>query len=276
MGGKKKEKKKRTAALYNIKNAAERIEEIPSETEIIILAVSDGEIDNVADEIVSSEMPKGRLVIHLSGSFSIDKLKRISEQGGRIGSLHIMQSFPTTDRVNIKGSYCGIEYDEEGVGVVLRDICHKLELKAFKISSEGKVLYHIAGVFASNFLTGNIFSSENLLRDAGLSKEESENILIPIVESTFRNIEKRGVLNSLSGPAERGDWDVIKNHIFNMRERAKGGNKLYSKLLESYLIQTLGLINLVEEREGDQEGRREMKLFIENQLNQEIKEREGK
>jgi predicted short-subunit dehydrogenase-like oxidoreductase (DUF2520 family) len=162
-----------------------------------------------------------------------------------------MQTFPSKKIVNLKDVHAALETDDESTYKLLLKISEDLHLIPFRIDSKNKSYYHLAGVYASNFLAGNLFLANQLLFLNKIETDQHFNILSSTIYSTLKNIEKVGPANALSGPVERGDIQTIKNHISSLKKLVKKfSSNSFSTLLKNYLIQSLSLIDLVEEKQG--------------------------
>ena len=155
--------------------------------DIIFLSVPDNHIRIVADEISKLKLNfSQKLFIHLSGANDISVLSPLIKKKAKTASFHIMQTFPSKKIVPIKNCYAAIETENKAAEKYLYELSKSLNLKPFKINSEDKVFYHLAGVYASNFLVGNTFSAENIFMKN--SKEEIKffEIAQPIIKSTLK------------------------------------------------------------------------------------------
>jgi predicted short-subunit dehydrogenase-like oxidoreductase (DUF2520 family) len=219
---------------FKIKKCSNDLRYIPKNCNFFILSVPDGEIKNTAQSLAKLNLNfRESIFIHLSGSENISALNSIQKKGGKTASLHIMQTFPSMQTVSIKNSYAAIEANGRQTKKALTELAKKLDLIPFYVKTELKTLYHLSGVFASNFLTGNLYSSELLLG------QNFYKILEPIILSTLKSIQQNGTEKSLSGPIQRGDLKTIKNHLRSLK-------KLKNKeLLLSYISQSLNILKLV-------------------------------
>ena len=119
------------------------------------------------------------------------------------------------------------------------------------MKSDNKILYHLAGVYASNFLAGNLFVSEKMLMQNNIPEKMFFNILSSTINSTLNNVNKVGPAKALSGPVERGDIHTIKNHISTLKKMIKKPDGNYFLLqLKNYIVQSINLLSLVEEKQG--------------------------
>lgn len=232
----------RLAKKYQIRFCSNHISKIPDVINIFIIAVPDNQIKSVAGELSNLDLHfKSSLFIHTSGSENTDALKALEKKGGMTASFHIMQTFPALKKVDITNSFAAIETNNSIAEKYLFSLVRSLRLKGFKLSKEDKVYYHLAGVFASNFLNANLFSSEKMLRNTGLERNQYD-LLEPILKAALANIKNSGVGNSLSGPVERGDYLTISKHISAIKKLKSNHRKI---LLHSYISQSLVLLEVI-------------------------------
>ncbi len=252
---------RKLALKFKIKFYSDKIEDIPQNVKIIFLSVPDSQIEITAKKIAELNInTKDKLFIHLSGSLNVDSLKSLSKRNAKTASFHIMQTFPNKEIAKIKDSYTAVECNDVQSFNYLMRLAENLKLKPIKLNSEAKVYYHLAGVFAANFLTGNLFNSDKIFRNTESKKVNVLEVMKPIIDSTLNNINKNGFTNSLSGPIERGDYLTVKNHIKAIKKD--------NSLLLNYLIQS---INLLEIRKKKKSKLNEDHLKLNNLLNDELK-----
>ena len=243
---------KQLAQKFSVKRFSTDITVIPKATRLFFLAVPDGEIEKTTKSLTQlNHKFEKSLFIHLSGSADASVLNYLKKKGAITGSIHPMQTFPSKKVVSLKNVFAAVEANNEKTFQSLADICLELKMIPFRINSEHKTLYHLAGVFASNFLAGNLNTSKILLMQNEIPEEMFFDILNSTIYSTLDNIKKHGSANALSGPVERGDIKTIKKHISSLKKLNKSLNGNYfSSLLNNYLIQSLNLLILVEEKHG--------------------------
>ncbi len=219
---------------------------IPDSLKIFFITVPDNEIKSVAEQLSKTDLRFDEsLFVHTSGSESSDSLKTLAKKGGMTASLHIMQTFPSIEKVDVRNAFAAIETESITAEEFLFSMVRMLGLKGFTLSKENKVYYHLCGVFAANFLNANFYSSEKLMESAGLGHLEQFELFEPIVNATLSNIKNSGVENSLSGPIERGDYLTISKHILAIKKLKTKGKQL---LLQSYISQSLILLDIVKKQ----------------------------
>jgi predicted short-subunit dehydrogenase-like oxidoreductase (DUF2520 family) len=238
---------KTLAAKFKIKNYSASYTSIPLNANLYLLTVPDNSISSVAAKLSKLKMGyHGSVFIHFSGVETSGNLRALSEKGGTAGSIHIMQTFPYREKIiSIENCIAAVESLDNSNNKLLLNFARLLKLKPFIINSNAKVVYHITGVLAANFLTGNFFAAEYLL--AG--KINTRRLLPGIALKAMENAANKGAVNSLSGPVERGDYLTVKKHIdvlVSERKVKKGAGHI----LLSYISQSLVLLDLVKERAG--------------------------
>ncbi len=247
---KKKSSAKKLANQNNIKSYSDSLKNILKEVNVFLLTVPDGEIRKVADELAKTRKDfSDCLVIHFSGLENIDSLISIKKKDGKTGSLHIIRPFPSKNKVDIKNSPASIESDDKQVLSFLIEVCKKLKLKPHRISSENKVLQHLAAVHSSNFLVGNLFNAFSLLSSKNILPED---ILKRTTQSALNNVFELSPSKALSGPIDRGDFFAIRKHIVAVNQKIKNSKrkKEFRLLKLNYIVQSLNLLEVVKVKYG--------------------------
>jgi predicted short-subunit dehydrogenase-like oxidoreductase (DUF2520 family) len=239
---------KNLAKKFSIENYSNDLSKLNSQIKIFFLTVPDNQIKIVADKLSVQKFHfKDSLFIHLSGAEDISKLDSLKKKRALAASFHIMQTFPTKRAVNFKNCYAAIETDDEYAEDYIFKLSKDLQLKPFKLKSELKSFYHLTGIFASNFLIGNIYNSEIIFNIGKSNKNNNYDLLIPLINSTLSNIRKFGISGSLSGPIERADITTIKKHISCLKKEIRKEED-FKGIYLSYLIQSLNLLNVVKSK----------------------------
>ncbi len=238
---------KRLAEKFSVKDYSNNLTELNSQIKVFFLSVTDNQIKVTADKLANQNLNfQDSLFIHLSGAEDISKLNSLKEKGALAASFHIMQTFPSKRIVNIKNCYAAVESNSEYAESYLFKLAADLRLKPFKLKSVDKAKYHLAGVFASNFLVGNIFNSEKVFDIKKINKNYNNfDFLSPIIKSTLNNIDKLGNSKALSGPIERGDITTIKKHISKLK-KLKSNSEKFNDIYLSYIVQSLNLLNVAK------------------------------
>lgn len=245
---------KKLAIKFGIKNYSDKLELIKTGSFIFLLSVPDSEIEKTASAIsVLKINHKKNFYIHFSGSEDLSPLSSLSGKGGNVGSFHLMQTFPSRKAFKIKNSFVGLEFDNPNTKNLLTHIASQLQLRPVEIPKGSKSLYHLTGVFISNFLVSNFYLAEEIFEQSKIKGISHFEMLEPILHSTIANIKKSGVIDSLSGPVQRGDFTTVQKHIQVLWKYLESG-KIDLTTLMSYLVQSLTLLKLMELKNGKLSG----------------------
>ncbi len=132
-----------------------------------------------------------------------------------------MQTFPSKKMVNIRNSYSAVETSDETLLFSLFNFAGQLKLRPFRITPENKSLYHLTGVFSSNFLLSHFYNSQKIFKESKIEGVAYLNLFGNIIDETIRNIKTNSLKDSVSGPVLRGDLNTIKGHV-DVAEEKKG------------------------------------------------------
>jgi predicted short-subunit dehydrogenase-like oxidoreductase (DUF2520 family) len=226
------------ANRFKIKNFASDLTLLSSDIKIFFLAVPDNQISLVAKNISKLNIDfKSSMFVHLSGAENVSALNALKKKGAYTASFHIMQTFPEKKIFNLKNSYAAIESNSKIAERFLFRLSKKLDLHPFKISSQNKIYYHLAGVYSSNFLVANQYYTKKLFERTN-SEIDYKRVFHPISEMTLKNIKENDVQSSVSGPVARGDVLTVKKHL-----KALKNDKT---LRSNYILQSLALLELLK------------------------------
>ncbi|MCL1791390.1 MAG: DUF2520 domain-containing protein [Peptococcaceae bacterium] len=208
--------------------------ELAKRCSLIFVTTPDDVIAQVAGELLDSadeETLRGeRILVHCSGALPWRVLApegagsssaTVSMRQGRwqYAGVHPYRAFASiADGIDsVAGTHFGIDGSDEGAVLCAEEIVRALRGVAHRVPEGGKVLYHGAAVIASNYLVTLASIGVELLERIGLTREESLELLLPLMEGTLDNL-KSGGLNVLTGPVARGDTEVVHRHLRELPE----------------------------------------------------------
>jgi len=234
------------ANKFNINLYSDNLQDLPASCNVFFLCVPDSQLKLMSKKLsgIKFNFPKS-IFIQLSGTHTAKVLTALDKKKAMTASFHIMQTFPSKKIVNLSKIYVAIETKSHRAEEILLSLAEELDLIAFKLKSRNKIFYHLAAVFASNFLIGNYFSSQKLFENAKIQGTDFRKIMIPIISSTVSNLKKFGAAKSLSGPVERGELQIIKEHL-NALKKKNHATKINVEAL-NYISQSLSLLSLIEQ-----------------------------
>ena len=205
--------------------------------DIVLITTPDGAIKGVCDSIAAGRgFRTGAVVVHTSGSQTMDLLASAKNAGAYRAVLHPLQSIPSMELGvrNIPGSYFRIDADPEASSIA-RELVKDLggiELKMPKWDPDkgSAALYHAGAVAVSNFFVALVDFGLRYYQALGADKAEALKAVLPLIKGTLANIESAGIPDALTGPIMRGDVETVKGHLQAMAGRAPELLPLYREL----------------------------------------------
>lgn len=180
-----------------------------SASSIFIIATSDDAIEAIAQEII---LPEDAFLLHTSGSQPLSILQFAATIN--IGVFYPLQTFTKTKKVDFKDTPIFIESNNAETELVLMHLAKAISNKVSKIGSEERKALHVAAVFASNFTNHMLTLSKKILEQNGLNFD----LLKPLISETIHKSLTVGPENAQTGPARRGDLEILDKHIAFLQE----------------------------------------------------------
>jgi len=206
------------ARKLDCRKASTNLRDVDSRTELLLIAVSDSALGQVAADFSESKHVafKKIFAFHCSGVYTSNALLPLHRKGSTVASIHPIQSFPRSispERMQskLKGIAYGIEGRPDAIEHA-RTIVSRLNGKSVVIPRQTKALYHAASVFASNYLTVLLNAVYELSGLAGLKGSWAE-IFGPLLTSTTEHTVRDSARETLTGPVVRGDLETIHLHL---------------------------------------------------------------
>jgi predicted short-subunit dehydrogenase-like oxidoreductase (DUF2520 family) len=192
------------------------------ESEVIILAVRDQVIGEVAAMLVNTGLVNKRhVLLHCAGAASATELLAdIAPSVAGVGTLHPLSAIADgKDGMRaLKGTVFGVEGDERGRAMASRLVG---ALGGVMLALDGTQMasYHAAAALASNYVVSAIDAAAAVLASAGVAPDAAAAALVPLAEGALRNVTARGTTAGLTGPVRRGDAATIQRHLEALRGR---------------------------------------------------------
>jgi predicted short-subunit dehydrogenase-like oxidoreductase (DUF2520 family) len=220
------------------------------QSDLILITTPDDVIEDTAKRLAELRRPLVNsqtgsfsgfpgAVLHTSGALSSEVLSPLTQTGCQVGSMHPLVSVTDRDPGAVfDGAYFCVEGQKLAV-VYAERMIRDLGGTSFRIKTEGKALYHAAAVMASPHLVALFDLAVELLIKTGVSPMDARKVLLPLVESTVKNLHAAEPSGALTGPFARGDVSTIERHL---KALSKAKAKLPSGASEIYRL--LGLRSL--------------------------------
>jgi predicted short-subunit dehydrogenase-like oxidoreductase (DUF2520 family) len=200
------------AGLLKVREAS--VASLAAESELILIAVSDRAIGEVAESIP----PTRAIIFHPSGIAT-------SVRGGF--SLHPLKALPPLgEPSDLENALLVFEGNHRDVAKRIADAAGA---RCAEISPERKVLYHAAAVFGSNYVAALLDIAEELI---GI--EDARDDLAALADSAIKNWRAHDDARRFTGPASRGDEEVLQRHLAALADRPQLA-EIYRLLAERIL-----------------------------------------
>jgi predicted short-subunit dehydrogenase-like oxidoreductase (DUF2520 family) len=223
---------------------ARQIDKLPP-SDFILITTPDDVIADAARQLAASQkgVARGCAVLHTSGALSCDILLPLAETGFHVGSMHplVSVSDPRTGAEALRSAFYCVEGDSVALRVA-RSIVRDLNGQSFSIKSSNKTLYHAAAVIASGHLVALFDLAVEILVNCGLSQRSARQVLMPLVESTVKNLKISDPAHALTGTFARGDVATVRSHLHVLT----GAN--LKEALEAYRLLGRHSIELAEKK----------------------------
>ncbi len=190
-------------SVLNLVNADRIVTEFANlhESDLYIISVSDDAISEVSEQLPF----KNQLVVHTSGTTSIDVL----DSKNRKGVFYPLQTFSKAKSVDFSIIPICLEAENPEDYIILDTIAKSISEAVFSISSEQRKALHVSAVFVNNF-TNHLYQ---------IGQEICENnqvpfdILKPLILETADKIKVLSPADAQTGPAKRHDSTTIEAHL---------------------------------------------------------------
>ncbi len=195
--------------------------DLVAKADILLLAVSDDAIEEVAKAVSSCGSFHGKWIGHFSGSRSLDVLDSVAQKGASVFSLHPLQTVPEPDQgIKSLAESAFMLEAEEALRNGLKEWLAPCKNRLGWIKPGKKALYHLGACLASNYVMVLYHLAEEALRSSGIPEDISREALLPLMKGTLDNYRSLGALKGLTGPVSRGDWGTVQKHLESLPDSA--------------------------------------------------------
>ncbi len=182
--------------------ATNDLSQIVTDADIYVISV----VDDAITRVLEACPARGGLWVHTSGSTSIDVFKG---KRTRYGVLYPMQSFSKSCPARMHEVHIFIEGCDSCATQEVKDLAMLLTNNVHEITSRERERLHVAAVFACNFANHMFTLSSEVLDEAGIPFDA----MLPLIKTTIAKLDNLTPTQSQTGPAARGDVNVIERHL---------------------------------------------------------------
>jgi predicted short-subunit dehydrogenase-like oxidoreductase (DUF2520 family) len=177
-------------------------EDIPSDTHLLIIAVSDAAISEVATLFSEFE----GIAVHTAGSVGIDVFKNKDQQ---TGVIYPLQTLSKHSSISLKEVPVFIEGSDEITLAKLHEVAANITSNVYQASSHQRLMLHIAAVFAGNYTNLMYSIADEILTGNNLPYSA----LHPLIAETAKKAIALKPNDVQTGPARRNDKSTIQKHL---------------------------------------------------------------
>ena len=188
---------------YHVKaEPIDNLEAINTETDIFVIATSDGQIDLLA----SALSIYNKTMVHTSGATGLATLSQYTELSGVFYPLQTLSKSREVDFLTVP--IC-IEGCNETITKQLLDLARTISNKVYLVNSEQRKILHLSAVFACNFPNYLYSVAEQLLKQNNLDFD----IIRPLILETAQKVQQFLPNEAQTGPAARNDTVTMDAHL---------------------------------------------------------------
>src|SRR5690606_10148478 len=169
--------------------------------DVYLISVTDDAIAEVSENLTFS----GKLVAHTSGTQSLS----ILSDKNRRAVFYPLQTFSKGKKVNFKEIPICLESENPQDFECLKNLAEKISDKVYDINSDKRKALHVAAVFVSNFVNHLYKIGSDICQENQIPFE----ILKPLIVEVADKINYLEPKEAQTGPAKRGDRNVIEAHL---------------------------------------------------------------
>ncbi|MBF4516016.1 DUF2520 domain-containing protein [Flavobacterium sp. ANB] len=191
------------------------------ESDLYIIAVSDNAIAHVSKQLLF----QNKLVVHTSGTASIDTLDAKNKRG----VFYPLQTFSKDKAVDFSIIPICLEAENQADYAILETVAKSISNAVYSISSEQRKALHVAAVFVNNF-TNHLYQIGHEICE---EHQVPFDVLKPLIQETAEKINTLNPIDAQTGPAKRGDSTTIEAHLeYLSKENQKNIYKLLTQSIQ--------------------------------------------
>lgn len=207
------------ASRLNNAQPVDNIEDIITDADIYVVSL----VDHAVKGLIG-RLPHGdALWLHTSGSLPMSTLSTLSP---RYGVLYPLQTFSRDVDVDMSRVPMFVEGSSPEVEAEVYDLARHLSETVHYADGDLRARMHVAAVFACNFTNHMFTIADDLLHRDNLDLS----VLYPLIEETVRKALRGNPASGQTGPAVRGDNNIVNRHASTLPPDL---SKLYLDLSDS-------------------------------------------
>jgi predicted short-subunit dehydrogenase-like oxidoreductase (DUF2520 family) len=199
------------------------LSELWQDSELYIFSLK----DDVYEEVLKNITFQMSFAVHTSGSLSIRIFEKYAHHFGVIYPYQTI-SMDFIDHATADVPLC-IEADCGHSEIDLTLFSENLSTIIYPTDEQQRKALHLAAIFACNFSNAMFTIADQILQKNNLNWD----VMIPLLEQTVEKVKIISPADAQTGPAKRGDIDLIQKHLHEL----EGTNlqEIYT-IMSAYII----------------------------------------
>jgi predicted short-subunit dehydrogenase-like oxidoreductase (DUF2520 family) len=200
---------------------------IPTDTSLVIIAVPDDSINEVAAGLKFEGNP---VFVHTSGGTTMDVFPaNITKRG----VIYPLQTFTRGREIDLRDIHIFTEASDATTGEIIDTVAASITPNVHHLVSSERQALHLSAVFVSNFVNHMLRSGFETASHWGIDPD----VFIPLINETVSKAIEIGPRAAQTGPAARKDKRVIAKHI-ELLSFSDDLKNLYKVVTESIIART--------------------------------------
>lgn len=193
-------------------SCTDSLDEISKEAGLYLLAVSDQALPAIAGRL---RLP-GKTVAHVAGSVPLSALAPVS---GHHGVMYFFQTFSKeASSPDFRKIPVCLEASDDVTANLLESLARRVSDKVCFLSYEQREVLHIGGVFVNNYVNFMYTAASDLFAE----QDMDFSLLHPLMEQTLEKALRIPPAKAQTGPAVRGDKEVLSRHLRRLSQTPQG------------------------------------------------------
>ena len=194
------------------------------QADVVIISIVDSALRKIAAK-VAAKYPDA-IILHTAGSIPMNTLHECGAK--RYGVLYPMQTVSKNNVVPLDDVTTFVEGCDEVVAQHIEQLARTISNKVVYATSEQRSYLHVAAVFACNFSNAVYNMAAELLEKHGLPFEA----MLPLIDEAARKVHRMSPADAQTGPARRGDENVMNAHKAMLDDELSAIYSLFSDYIK--------------------------------------------
>lgn len=205
-------------------------QELVAACDTVFITVHDDQIEAVANGVV---WRSGQRVVHCSGATELSALAGAGAGIHKAG-FHPLHTFGDVDTAlaGLPGCAVAVESPDAGVREALFQLALRVQARPFELPAGSRALYHASAHYAGSLVVTLVDEAVRHWGRFGVPSEQALAALLPLLKSTVRAIESRGLGPGMAGVAARADVGTLEAHREALQQTGQAQWQLYADLTQ--------------------------------------------